>query len=162
MADCRSSLFPLERRSQADKVGANIMSVYTEQAESFLSNHSLRFRATRARNQTAPPWAESGERHGIKYRVTITRKGKPGRLSFDFWNSIAAMEKGETPSAYDVLACISGDVYCPDTFADFCAEYGYDEDSRKAEQTFKRCRKFADRINAFFAPEEIERLSEIQ
>jgi hypothetical protein len=79
---------------------------------------------------------------------------------FDFWASIA--DAGIlTVSAYDVLACISGDANCPDTFENFCAEYGYEGDSIKALQTFRRCSAFAKRLNAFFTPGELEKLAEI-
>lgn len=65
------------------------------------------------------------------------------------------------PSAYDILTCVNSDSSCPDTFADFCSEYGYDTDSIKAEQTFKRASGFAKRIRAFFTAAELESLSEI-
>lgn len=70
--------------------------------------------------------------------------------------------KEATPSAYGVLACISGDVHCPNTFQEFCDEFGYDEDSRKAEKQFKACHAFAQKLRAFFTEQEIEELSEIQ
>lgn len=66
------------------------------------------------------------------------------------------------PSAYDVLACISSDVNCPNTFEDFCSEYGYESDSIKALQTFRRCSRFAARLRSFFTPSEIEELQEIR
>jgi hypothetical protein len=47
------------------------------------------------------------------------------------------------PSAYDVLACISGDAHCPDAFDGFCSEYGYETDSIRALQAFRRCSAFA-------------------
>lgn len=65
------------------------------------------------------------------------------------------------PSAYDVLACISSDAYCAETFKDFCGEYGYERDSIKALQTFRRCSAFAKRLRAFFTAEELSQLSEI-
>lgn len=88
---------------------------------------------------------------------------KPSRLTFDFWGSIADQRAGKkTVSAYDVLACISSDVYCPDTFKDFCGEYGYDTDSIEALQTFRRCSRFAKRLREFFTAAELEKLSQIQ
>lgn len=65
------------------------------------------------------------------------------------------------PSAYDVLACISGDACTPETFADFCAEYGYETDSIKALQTFRRVDRFAKRLRAFFTESELQELAEI-
>lgn len=65
------------------------------------------------------------------------------------------------PSAYDVLACVSGNVNTPETFKDFCDELGYEQDSIKALQTFRRCASFSRRLKAFFTASEIEALSEI-
>jgi type II secretory pathway component GspD/PulD (secretin) len=67
----------------------------------------------------------------------------------------------KTVRPYDVLAGISGDAYTPETFADFCAEYGYESDSIKALQTFRRCSAFAKRLRAFFTEAELEQLQEI-
>lgn len=48
---------------------------------------------------------------------------------------IADYKEGKfEPNAYDILASLTK--YDPGTFADFCADYGYDEDSKKAEKTF--------------------------
>ena len=67
-----------------------------------------------------------------------------------------------TPSAYDVLSCISGDARCPQRFSEFCSEYGYDEDSRKAYATWERCLGLAEELRRFFNAKEIEALQEIQ
>lgn len=144
---------------------------YDQQAEQFLARNGLKLRAT-LRDTKTPQWGADGK-HGHHYRVTLS-KGKAGtaehtgnirsatRLTFDFWNSVAAMEKGEEPTAYGVLACISSDAYCPETFEDFCAEYGYEADSIKALQAFRRCSAFAKRLRAFFTETELQELSEIQ
>ena len=153
------------------------LSSYEQSALDFLAKHGIAFRATLAKVQKAPSWADDGCAHGLHYNITLwkprkspsdgrmdTKKPDRGsnRLSFPFWNSVAAKEKGEIPSAYDVLACIPGDVHCPETFAEFCGEYGYEEDSRAALATFKRCSAFAKKLRAFFSETEIEGLSEIQ
>ena len=149
---------------------APALSTYEQSALDFLAKHGITFRATLTKTQKAPKWADDGSAHGLQYRVTLSRETRPGGVNavhvsplfFDFWDSVAAKEKGKTPSAYDVLACISGDVHCPDDFADFCGEYGYEEDSRAAFATFKRCAALARKLRAFFTAEEIEGLSEIQ
>lgn len=146
------------------------LSSYEQTALDFLAKHGITFRATLAKVQKAPKWADDGSEHGLQYRVTLSRKTRPGGvnavhaspLSFPFWDSVAAKENGEILSAYSVLACISGDVHCSETFADFCGDYGYDEDSRTAYAAFKRCATFARKLRAFFSEKEIEGLSEIQ
>lgn len=147
-----------------------------KQAQSFLDKFGIKFRATLSDSKVAP-WAmrekpfKSEPHH---FRVTLS-KGRPCtpeytgnvcsacRLTFDFWSSVADAEKGiKTVDAYSVLACISGDVNCPETFEDFCSEYGYEPDSIKSLQTFRRCSAFGKRLRAFFTPEEAEALGEIR
>lgn len=44
------------------------------------------------------------------------------------------------PSAVDIMYSLVSDAQCGDnTFADFCVEFGYDSDSRKAEATWRAC-----------------------
>ncbi len=141
---------------------------YQKQAEDFLTKHGIKFRATLS-DSKSPAWAkEDGERSGHHYRVTLSHAAHHAnssrkRLVFDFWGSIADAEKGITTiTAYDVLACISSDVHCAATFEDFCVEFGYETDSIKALQTFRRCSAFGKRLRAFFTQAEIEQLQEIQ
>jgi hypothetical protein len=131
---------------------------YDQQAEHFLTSNGVKFRATLS-DTKAPAWSDGGK-HGHHYRVTLSKP--TARLTFDFWSSIADAEKGiKTVSPYSVLACISGDAYTPETFADFCGEFGYESDSIKALQTFRRCSAFAKRLQAFFTESELEQLQEI-
>ena len=143
------------------------------QAAKFLDGHGLKMRAVR-HGDKCPPWGRDGGRrfgdecsecggvHGERCRITIWRDGVSGRLSFDYWTSHNDARTHKTPTAYDVLSCISGDVYTPATFADFCGEYGYEEDSRSAFAAFKRCDRFARRARAFFTEAEQAELVEIQ
>lgn len=145
---------------------------YDKQAADFLARHGLKFRATLS-DTKAPQWGDDGK-HGHHYRVTISASFNPNgaqglqrtkgrKITFDFWGSIADMEKGKTEvSPYDVLACISGDAYTPETFEDFCSEFGYETDSIRALQTFRRCSVFAKRLRAFFTEAELEELPQIQ
>lgn len=128
---------------------------YDKQATEFLAKYGLAMRITLSDSKPAN-WEPAGHH----YRVTLSRKGS--RLAFDFWGSVNDMQKGEDPSEYDVLACISGEVYTPDTFEEFCLEYGGDEDSIKTRQTFIRANRFAKSLRAFFTEEELSALSEIQ
>ena len=155
---------------------------YQQEAQAFLDRFGLKVRAV-LKGDRCPPWTgstkadhagcprgECNDVHGDRYRVTISRRGDymgnqgltPKRIAFDFWNSLNACQKGEEPTAYDVLACISSDVYCPETFEDFCGEYGYEQDSRKAFAVFKRCATFAEKLRAFLTEDEQEALAEIQ
>lgn len=146
---------------------------YEKQAEDFLNNYGLTLQAA-FKGDKCPPWDDEKHIHGDRYRVTIKRKVwthtrldshgevRPNSVSFDFWNSYRDSGEGKTPTVYDVLSCISGDVYCADTFEDFCSEFGYDIDSRKAEQTYRRCKILASKLSRFFTDIEIRDLQEIQ
>ena len=63
------------------------------------------------------------------------------------------------PTAYDVLACLTKND--PDTFENFCSEFGYDEDSRKAEKIYNAVVEEWRNVCALFTDEEIEQLQEI-
>jgi hypothetical protein len=152
---------------------------YTKQADEFLASAATTLTATvyPGDMQSAPAWVFGNEKHGLKYRVTFRRTGK--QIAFDFWDSLRnrqiiqrALDSGDirdriaarraVPDAYSVLACLSSDAYCPASFDGFCDEYGYDNDSRKALATFKRCRKLAEKLMAFFTEDELAKLAEIQ
>lgn len=63
------------------------------------------------------------------------------------------------PSEYDILACLSP-MY-EDTFEDFCAYFGYDTDSRTAEDTYKRCIEQDRHLHKLFTHEQLDQLAEI-
>lgn len=158
---------------------------YDRQAQTFLTSHGIKLRATLSNSKVAP-WAgeETGERS--HWRVTLSSSNQQcpichqtsqdefcqdciarnvknsRRLVFDFWGSIKDAEDGKEPTAYDILACISSDAYTPETFAEFCGEFGYEADSIKALQTFRRVSNFAKRLREFFTTAELEALSGIR
>jgi hypothetical protein len=68
--------------------------------------------------------------------------------------------QGEAPNAYDVLACITKND--PYTFENFCSEFGYDTDSRKAKKVYKAVLNEWQNISMLFSDSEIEKLQEIQ
>lgn len=142
---------------------------YEKQAQAFLDRFGIKFRCTLSDTKVAP-W--SAGRSGHHYRVTLSKRlislkserfrYNSHRLAFDFWGSIANAEKGQHPTAYDVLSCISGDCHCEEEFKDWCGSFGESTDSITALQTFRRCKAFAARLQAFFTADEIEALGEIQ
>ena len=80
-----------------------------------------------------------------------------GGLGFGQQMKIVA---GKTPTAYDVLVCLTK--YDPGTFEDFCSEFGYDTDSRKAEKTYMAVKDEWQNVCALFTDSEIEQLQEMQ
>ena len=131
------------------------MSEYTEQAEQFLKRHGLKFKAVYIEHGKHFP--DDKESRDI-WRLSIHR----GRRSFSvrYGNSLAASDYGNTPPrAYDLLACLTK--YDPGTFANFCGDYGYSEDSISALRTYKAvCREWA-KVSRFFTAGELAELADI-
>jgi len=136
------------------------MNEYEKQAKAFLEKYGFKLSVTYITHEINESWNDNQYRP--KYRIRITRKQTRRSLTFNFWDSIAHDHEGKRPTAYDVLACLSSDQYCPDNFEEFCGEYGYDTDSIKASKLFKVCSRFAKRIKAFFTITELGELSEIR
>jgi hypothetical protein len=63
------------------------------------------------------------------------------------------------PSAYDVLACLTKSEV--GTFKDFCGEFGYNEDSIKAEKMYNAVIDEWENIKMLYSDEEILKLQEI-
>ncbi len=63
------------------------------------------------------------------------------------------------PGAYDILSCLT--LMDPGTFEDFCGEYGYSDDSRKAEATYKAVKSEFLNIERLFDAQEIEGLGDL-
>lgn len=63
------------------------------------------------------------------------------------------------PVPYDILACLQ--TVNPGTFADFCADFGYDTDSRKAEKTYRAVVDEYLQLSSMFSEQEMEELSAI-
>jgi hypothetical protein len=90
------------------------------------------------------------------FKIRLSKGGK--QYTFEFGQSIA--EGSNEPTMYDVLACLTK--HDPETFEDFCDNYGYDNDSRAAEKTYKAvCKEFKN-MQRLFTEEELELLTIIQ
>ena len=79
------------------------------------------------------------------FKCRLTRAGKS--YTFTFGQSLA--DGSKEPTLYDILACLTK--YDPESFENFCSEYGYDSDSRTAERTYKAvCKEFAGVDRLFY------------
>lgn len=72
------------------------------------------------------------------HKVTIKLSGK--RITFDFWGSIMHPKITKDSENIFALYCFLSDcIIGKDSFENFCDKFGYDEDSRKAFQTYRAC-----------------------
>jgi hypothetical protein len=77
---------------------------------------------------------------------------RAGRSRMTVHFSMGVGHNGREPELSNVLGCLASDasgVENASGFEDWCAEYGYDTDSRKAERTFRACEREAKRLQAF-------------
>lgn len=81
---------------------------------------------------------------------------RTGHLSytFNFGQSIAEGDK--EPTIDDVLCCVQK--YDVGTFEDFCCEFGYDPDSRKAERIYESVEEEYLSISDIFNEDELQEL----
>jgi hypothetical protein len=120
--------------------------------------------------------------HGKHYRCMFRRNDDSKPMSIDFWNSYADEEQNYTVhnrwivpftlrnkykglglthvSAYDVLACLTK--YDPGSFRNFCSDFEYDTDSKRADATYYAVQEERRKVQNFFSLEEIEQLQEVQ
>lgn len=130
---------------------------YDKEARTILAQCGGTIRIHRSDSKSAPWCVQPQFRH--HYRVTL--KGPGGSYTFDFWGSIADAENGKDAKPYDVLACLEW--YAAEDYQEFCSEFGYETDSRKAYQTWKACtaqRRALERI--FPSQSAREALAEIR
>ena len=93
--------------------------------------------------------------------ITNYSEGEGLRIVKKFSNGVK--ENMKSPSCVGMLWCLVSDASYVENcteFADFCSEFGYNEDSRKAEGIFKECCKTLKALNKMFSHEELETLKE--
>lgn len=125
---------------------------YNTQAQQFAEMHKVKLKIN-AINYGKHFADENFERY--VFNCTISRNRK--RYTFNFGQSIA--NGNQEPTMYDLLTCFTK--YDPETFANFCAEYGYSEDSITALKTYKAVSKEYKAIIRLFG-DIMEELQEIQ
>lgn len=90
------------------------------------------------------------------YRLQL----KYGRksFSFDFFQGPAIKDQPmDRPS--EVLDCLLSEASGGNqSFEDFCSDFGYDIDSRKAEQIWRACKKTAEGLDALFGDDLLQAL----
>lgn len=129
-----------------------MLGTYEKQAETFMYTTKTKMSVAYV---THDKYFDDDKQSRDIWRVTLRRNGKS--FSFKFGQSIAS--DGTPPTAYDVLTCLTK--YEPGTFENFCDEYGYDNDSRKAEKVYKAVVKEYAGVARLFS-DVIEELAEVQ
>jgi len=80
------------------------------------------------------------------WKVTLKRPGKQMTLFFSMGPALT-----NEPTAEEVLECLAMDSYTAEdeTFEEWCGNYGYDTDSRKAERCYNATMNQAGKLVRF-------------
>ncbi len=124
---------------------------YTQAAEQFAKKHEIKLTTNWERFGLHFP---SDKQSRDIFKCKLTRAGKS--YTFNFGQSI--VEGNTPPDIYSVLACLTK--YDPETFSDFCQNYGYDTDSRTAKRVYKAVVKEYNAVTRLFG-DIMDELSEI-
>ena len=90
-------------------------------------------------------------------RETVWRDDK--KISFKFGQSISSSDGNTPPTNYDILATLTK--YDPESFENFCNEFDYEEDSRKAMKIYKAVKKEWEKVSSLFTNVELDALRDI-
>ena len=102
-------------------------------------------------------WRPFGSHRSDKWEVWLYRG--EAKISFDFY--LGEGNNGREPELKEVIYALLSDSYAGSiSFEDFCSEFGYDTDSRRAYTTWERCGVNARKLRVLFTPEEIADLEE--
>ena len=130
------------------------MSEYDKQAEQFLKETETEFKVEFLENGLY--FLDDTEPRDI-YKITL-KKGERV-YNFKFGQSINDSDGKTKPLAYDILSCLQKSEV--GSFKDFCGDFGYDEDSIKAEKIYKAVVEEWKNVKILFSDEEIQKLQEI-
>jgi hypothetical protein len=109
------------------------------------------------------PW------HCYAWLVTLTNRNVCGTAeTLPYYCGLAHVTKPKhsyvqprpvPPTSADVLYCLLADSAAADqSFGDWCADYGYDDDSMRALETYKACCNSAKQLRRIFTREQIAEL----
>jgi hypothetical protein len=133
------------------------METYIKKATDFLKKTKTTFKVEYLK--TGKYFPDDKEERDI-YNITLIHG--PRSYSFTFGQSILESRKisRKMPNEYDVLACLTK--HDPGTFEDFCFDFGYDTDSKKAEKTYNAVKDEYSSVCYLFSTDEIEEMQEIE
>jgi hypothetical protein len=93
------------------------------------------------------------QRQANGYTCTLNNRALKRRMTVDFWQGMGIRE---APTAVGVLSCLLSDASSAENssnFEEFCADLGYDTDSRQAEHTYEACLAVAEKLKKFLGPD---------
>lgn len=108
------------------------------------------------------PWSDKQQNYN-NHTITVTNTETEQKISFEFWGSIMKPEVKTEDELLNAFYCFVSDAVSGNySFNEFCGEFGYDEDSRKAEKTWKACKKSLEKLNKIYNGDVYDLANELQ
>jgi hypothetical protein len=99
-------------------------------------------------------WDKLDEWQKKAHPYTVTLKYDKRQMTVPFFMGPALTHE---PTDKDVLPCLIADYSVIDeSFEDFCMNFGYDSDSRKAEKIYNQCKKNGKKLEKLFGPDLVK------
>lgn len=121
----------------------------------FVEQHNIQTASERVNSNPNNPYRHDANH----YKVTLTRKDgrKQKRLTLYFSQGYRIRKE---PDAASVLRALALDASSVETrnFEEWAREYGYDPDSRKADNLYRACQKEARKLRKFLGEDLYEKL----
>ena len=95
---------------------------------------------------------------------SLTEKDKAGQTLYGrrYLQRVQELRKPQTPPIAGLLYSIILDsTSAEQSFESWCAELGYDSDSRKALSTYMACQENSDKLRRVFSPAQIAHIQEL-
>lgn len=115
----------------------------------FVADNNIRAR-TEEQTDHNPNMPESRDMN--HWRVTL--RGPHGRMSLVFSKGYG--HNGAEPTPDEVLDCLASDaatVENTNSFEEWCCEFGFETDSRKAERAYRACVRQAESLKRILGPD---------
>jgi len=148
--------------------GIHMSNEIRETVDRILADADVSFFATYRGERRNPlgfePTSAGRENVMDEWECRFTFPGKPREPeTFQYFKGLGLRKNGRPapPHAADVLYALILDSYAAEmTFASWCAEHGYDTDSRKALTIYLACQENADKLARIFDHTTREHLRE--
>lgn len=106
--------------------------------------------------------------HCDKWSITFIRAGIKKSINFEYFTGTGHRVKTKYkvnpvfPHATGLIySCIMSGDSCNMSFTDWCSNYGYDNDSIKALETYKACQEEYNKLQSLFTNKEVETLRDM-
>ena len=113
------------------------------------------------RGDKQAPFSDAKYDNWNRHVVTIRNRDSGTRTTFDFWASLAEPELRSPSDLRGAFECFLSDAIAGEqSFEEFCGDFGYDVDSRKAEKVWKACQRASTKAKRLLGSADLYKIAE--